>query len=213
MKLHIAARGPAVLDRPQRRQTPSVGSRADDGGTPSSWLAVAAYLRWRRLPIAYLDAVAIGFPLGMAIGRIGDVINGEHHGPPSDLPWAVRNSHPEALTPDPTRAYHSGGLYEVVLAAFIFAIVWPLRHRFRRPTTALWTVVALYGVGRFVMFFARSDSDPLALGLDGAQWTSMGLVIVAVIGLLTAQRRRVPPPTELHSRGRQLTSRRRAVRR
>jgi phosphatidylglycerol:prolipoprotein diacylglycerol transferase len=165
-------------------------------------LAVAAYLRWRRLPIDYLDAVAVGFPLGMAIGRIGDVINGEHYGPRSDLPWAVRNSHPDALTPDRTQAYHSGGLYEVVLAAVIFAVVWPLRDRFRRPTIPLWTVVALYGIGRFVMFFARSDSEPLALGLDGSQWTSVGLVAVATIRLLVARRRRLPPPLELRAKGR-----------
>jgi prolipoprotein diacylglyceryltransferase len=34
---------------------------------------------WRtRRSVEYLDAVAFGLPLGIAIGRIGDVINGEH---------------------------------------------------------------------------------------------------------------------------------------
>jgi hypothetical protein len=35
-------------------------------------------------------------------------------------------------TPNPHFAYQNGGLYEVLLAALIFAIVWPLRHRLRR---------------------------------------------------------------------------------
>lgn len=41
----------------------------------------------------------------------------------------------------------------------MFAVVWPLRDRFRRPLMLLWTVIGLYGGGRFLMFFYRSDSD------------------------------------------------------
>ncbi|MEK6252176.1 MAG: prolipoprotein diacylglyceryl transferase family protein [Actinomycetota bacterium] len=50
--------------------------------------AVAVYLWRTRLSLRYLDALAAGFPLGMAVGRIGDVISGEHYGPPTTLPWA-----------------------------------------------------------------------------------------------------------------------------
>jgi phosphatidylglycerol:prolipoprotein diacylglycerol transferase len=132
----------------------------------------ALYLRLRGLGLRYLDALAAGFPLGMAVGRIGDVINGEHFGPASDLRWAFRYTHPDAEVPSSELAYHSGGFYEVVLALLMLAIVWPLRHRFRRPGMLLWTVIGLYSAGRFAMFFVRSDSETLALGLNGAQWTS-----------------------------------------
>lgn len=60
---------------------------------------VGAYLYWRGLGLSYLDVLAAGFPFGMALGRVGDVINGEHYGPVSDLPWAVRNAHPDADVP------------------------------------------------------------------------------------------------------------------
>lgn len=152
-------------------------------------VAVWIYLRRERLSVRYLDALAAGFPLGMAVGRIGDVINGEHFGPPSSLPWAFRHTHPDADVPNALVSYHSGGFYEVVLAVVIFAIVWPLRHRFQRPLMLLWTVVALYGAGRFVMFFYRSDSEPLAIGLNEAQWTSAALVAAAAIGAWWVARR------------------------
>ncbi len=152
------------------------------GGMIGGASAVALYLRRRRLSISYLDAMAVGFPLGMAVGRIGDVINGEHFGPASDVPWAIRWAHPDAEAPATALAYHSGGLYEVVLALAMLAVVWPLRHRLRRPGLLLATVVALYSAGRFAMFFYRSDSDALAIGLSGAQWTSLALFIIAVIG-------------------------------
>ena len=129
----------------------------------------------------YLDAVAVGLALGVAVGRIGDVINGEHYGPRSDFFLAVRNSHPDSLTPDPQLAYHSGGLYEVLLASLIFAIAWPLRHRLR-PGELTWLVVALFSLGRFFEFFGRSDSPELALGLNNAQWTSLSLLVIALAG-------------------------------
>ncbi len=64
-------------------------------------IAIAATLKARGWSLRYLDAAAIGFPLGMAIGRIGDVINGEHYGPPSDLPWALRQHPSRRQRPQP----------------------------------------------------------------------------------------------------------------
>ncbi len=160
-----------------------------NGGVVLVAVAIAVYIRRAGLSLRYLDAVAVGFALGLAIGRIGDVINGEHYGPPSSFFLAVRNSHPEADTPDPTLAFHSGGLYEVLLGTAIFALLWPLRHRFRRPTMLLWAVVALYAAGRFVESFFRLDSAELALGLSGPQWTSVVLIVVAGLGTLWARRR------------------------
>lgn len=152
-----------------------------DGGFILSAVLVVGYV-WRQgLGARYLDAVAVGLALGVAIGRIGDVINGEHYGPQSDFFLAVRNSDPDALTPNPDLAYHNGGLYEVLLAGLIFCVVWPLRHRLRAGSLT-WLVVALFSLGRFFEFFARSDSPELALGLNNAQWTSLGMLAIALVG-------------------------------
>ena len=91
----------------------------------------------------------------------------------------MRNSHPEALTPNPHLAYHSGGLYEVLIGA----IVWPLRKRLEPwPLALMWLMLALLALGRFAEFFLRSDSADLALGLETAQWTSLLLLGVANAG-------------------------------
>lgn len=173
----------------------------DAGGlaNPAAWLdsygfsfygglifgAGAAALLSRRLGLGlrYLDAIAAGFPLGMAVGRIGDLMNGEHYGPVSDLPWAIRYLNPAAEVPSNAVAYHSGGLYEIVLALAVAAVAWAVRDRLRRPGQLLWTVVGLYAAGRFAMFFYRADSETLALGLNSSQWISLALVAVAAIGL------------------------------
>src|SRR6202795_1363843 len=53
---------------------------------------VGAYIWARRAAFSYwklLDAAGAAAMIGLAIGRIGDVINGEHHGTTTNLPWGV----------------------------------------------------------------------------------------------------------------------------
>ena len=53
-------------------------------------LGAVAYGVIRKLPVMRgLDVGGMGLLLGMAIGRIGDLINGEHIARSSGLPWAV----------------------------------------------------------------------------------------------------------------------------
>jgi phosphatidylglycerol:prolipoprotein diacylglycerol transferase len=164
------------------------------GGFIAAALGIAYYVRRQRLSLSYLDAIAAGLPLGLAIGRIGDVINGEHYGPASNFFLAVRNTHPDALTPNSELAYHSGGLYEVLIGAIVFAIVWPLRKRLEPwPLALMWLMLALLALGRFFEFFLRSDSDDLALGLEIAQWTSLLLLAIAAVGACLTLRRRPAP--------------------
>lgn len=157
------------------------------GGMIGAGLAAVVFLMHRRLDMRYMDALAAGFPMGMAIGRIGDLIYGEHFGAPSSLPWAIKYVHPGAGVPGPDVAYQPGGLYEIVLALMIAVVIWSLRNRFRRSGELLWTVVGLYGLGRSLMFFYRSDSEPLALGLDVSQWISLALVGGSLLGLWVAR--------------------------
>ena len=152
------------------------------GGFIAAAAGIGLYLRRQRLSLGYLDAAAFGLPPGLAVGRIGDVINGEHFGPATDFLLGVRNTHPEALTPSPDLAYHSGGLYEIMLGLLVFAVVWPLRRRLVRQLAMMWLVVALLAAGRFAEFFLRSDSPDLALGLEIAQWTSLALLAATAVG-------------------------------
>ena len=184
--LYLAQHNPAGLVNP----ADWLGTRGFSfyGALVGAPAAVALYLYRARLPVRYLDALAAGFPVGMAVGRIGDLINGEHHGGPSDLPWAIRYTHPDASVPTPDLAYHSGGLYEIVLSLVMVAVLTPLWRRLRAPAALLFATTLLYAVGRFFMFFARDDSG-MTLGLKGAQWLSVVLAAASAVGLWLAVRR------------------------
>lgn len=170
---------------------PLLGTRGFtfDGGVILAAIVLAVYARRSGMSPRYLDAVAVGLPLGVAIGRIGDFINGEHYGSRSDSFLAVRNSNPDALTPNSHFAYQNGGLYEILLAASIFAVMWALRDRLRRPGELAWLVLGLFAAGRFFLFFVRSDSPQLALGLSNTQWTSLVLLVLIIAGWALTSRR------------------------
>jgi phosphatidylglycerol:prolipoprotein diacylglycerol transferase len=185
--LYLVEQEPGDLLRP----TELVGGRGFSiyGAIVLGALAAGAYA-WRRgLGLRHLDALAVGFPLGMAVGRLGDIVNGEHYGPPSDLPWAIAYTHPDAGVPSSAVAYHPGGLYEVVLALAITPLVWWVARRARRPGLVLCSAIGLYGAGRFLMFFYRSDSETIAAGLNAAQLTSLLLVATALAGTWWLSRR------------------------
>lgn len=150
--------------------------------------AMGAYLWRRRLSVRYLDATAVGLALGYAVGRVGDLIAGEHTGQVSHLPWAIAYTHRGAGVPRLGVPYQPGALYEIVLGLVIFAVLWT-RRRQLGPTMAVWWFLGLYSVGRFAMFFYRSDSPVSALGLRTEQWVSLGLLAAAVAGWLLSHRR------------------------
>ena len=164
--------------------------------------AVAVYLWRRQRPLAYLDALAAGFPLGMAVGRIGDLINGEHYGPPTSAPWGFRYTDPGAMVPSSHLAYQSGAFYEILLALGMLAVLWPLGRRLRVPGLLLCLTVAVYALGRFLIFFIIRDTSVVALGLRQAQLTSLGLIAVALIGAWWLWRRGVRPSPEGQERSR-----------
>lgn len=156
--------------------------------------AAALVLRRGRRPVLpYLDLVAAAFPLGMAIGRVGDLISGEHYGSETNLPWGVTYTDPATHVPEVGVAYESGALYEVAFAMVLAAFALLVRRSLPRPGQLLWLVLGLYSLGRFLIFFAVRDVSVVALGLRQAQRTSLALIAVSLAGGLWSLRRPAAP--------------------
>lgn len=162
----------------------------------------AIYAYRRGLPIPrLLDICGLGLILGMAIGRLGDVINGEHHGAAaSGLPFAVRYTHPQTLG-EPGSAVHLAVGYELVWDMVVFAVcAWLLYRRLLpRDSMVFWTMIALYSAGRFVVQFFRLD-QPFFMGLSQAQFLAFAIGALALWILVyqwtSASRAAVSAPTE-----------------
>jgi phosphatidylglycerol:prolipoprotein diacylglycerol transferase len=157
------------------------------GSAIAGWVAA----RRLRLPLGFMfDVTVIGIILGEAIGRIGDIINGEHHAIAcSGLPWCVRYTNPATL--GQTDFVHPVVAYDLLVDLLIFAILLRYWGRVRGRTPegrVFWLYLLLYGGFRFVTSFLRLDPVVLA-GLQEAQLLGLIYVIAAVPALVAAHRR------------------------
>lgn len=159
---------------------------------------LAAYWQARRRGISFgrlLDAAGPGAMLGLAIGRIGDIINGEHHATPTNLPWGVEYVNPATLG-ERFLVVHPEVAYELIWCLLILAALLPLQARLRRtlPAGVLGLLyLGIYAFGRFWLSYVRVNS--LVFGLRQAQWASLLMVVIAAVAipaLILAQRRRRP---------------------
>lgn len=122
------------------------------------------------------DFVAPLVPLGLGFGRIGNFINGELWGKPTDVPWAF-NINGVGL--------HPSQLYEALLEGLVlFVILWTYSAK-QRPYMAVSGMFLLwYGIFRFFIEFYRvpdAHLNYLALG-----WVTMGQVLSVPMILLGA---------------------------
>ena len=131
------------------------------------------------------DAAAPGIALGFAIGRIGDIINGEHHAtactPPEGL--CVGFTHPDTLgQPGPV---HLVVAYDMVWDLSAVALtLWLRRYIGRWPDGVIFWIWALhYAVGRFFLGFLRIGDPIYAFGLRQDQTIGV-LVFAAAVTML-----------------------------
>jgi len=155
---------------------------------------VGAYIWARRSRFSFwkiIDAGGAGAMIGLAIGRIGDVINGEHHGTPTDLPWGVIYVNPDTLG-QPGIAVHPEVAYEMVLTLVLLGALLPFHQRLkaRLPDGVLGLVyLGVYALGRFLLSYYRTD-PAIIDGLRQAQLASLLMVVVAVVAIPILLRRR-----------------------
>jgi phosphatidylglycerol:prolipoprotein diacylglycerol transferase len=129
------------------------------------------------------DAVAVGTPLALAIGRIGCTLNGCCTGIPApDLPWAIVYTHPNSFAPlnvpvHPTQIYH------LLCNLIVFAIVWRLRGKFKPEGGLFFFFLCLFAISDFGIRFLRTDK-PVLWGLRQAQIFDVAILMIFVPWLI-----------------------------
>jgi phosphatidylglycerol:prolipoprotein diacylglycerol transferase len=173
------------------------------GAVLGGFVGGLAYGWFRKLPLRRaLDIAAISLILGMGVGRIGDIINGEHFAKLTDLPWAVRYTHidsPSRLHPscvDPLLGtnveactQHPAVAYEMIGDFLIFGVLL-LLLRVGRPGLAFFSMIFLYSAMRFGVSELRIDSRVVFAGLTVPQVTSLFLLPPSFLGVLYSLRRK-----------------------
>ena len=148
------------------------------------------------------DFVAPLVPLGLAVGRIGNFINGELWGRVTspDAPWAMlfpqaaredityASQHPQwlpFLTEHHMLPRHPSQLYQFALeGVLLFIILWAFSSKPRPVGQVSALFLTGYGLFRFIAEFAREPDDflgLLAMNLSMGQWLSLPMIVIGVV--------------------------------
>jgi phosphatidylglycerol:prolipoprotein diacylglycerol transferase len=197
----------------------STGGLSFYGGLVLAALALYPYLRWSRIGfLTFGDAAAPGALLGRGFGRIGCHLSGDgDYGVPTSLPWGTDYSHgvfppskalarvpeltagfPGGVVPDDL-PMHPTGVYEFLLSALLFALLWAYRARLRPDGRVFMLYLVATGGVRFGLEFLAL-ARPLAFGLTEAQLISLGLILIGAAGLGYSRAQRLSPTPLVRTR-------------
>jgi phosphatidylglycerol:prolipoprotein diacylglycerol transferase len=156
------------------------------GGILGGLLGGALFAWWKGYPLLRgLDIGAAGLLLGQAVGRLGDIVNGEHLAIATDLPWGVIYTSPQSPAfahSVAVGAVHPATSYELVGDLAILGVMLVLFYGlFRyRPGRVFFVYLIGYATMRFFLTYLRVDS---AETLDGLlRVPQLVSVVVVLIG-------------------------------
>ena len=135
------------------------------------------------------DSIVLAVPWGLFWGRIGNFLNSELWGYPTNLPWAVvfTRTDPLLLPRHPSQLYEAFGE-----GVFLGLLLLFLRKHLRFEGTLSFCFMIFYGLIRFcVEFFRVPDSHIGLIGsLSQGQWLCILMVCAGTIGLFFCQKRK-----------------------
>ena len=187
------------------------------GAILGGFLAGAAYSLLKKHPVGVIaDLTAPVMLLSQTIGRLGDIVNGEHCAKATDLFFGFVWTHAETAA----RSCASGFgtieaqpviAYQMIWNLLALAVIWRLRGRLKPDGMLFVLYLALYSVGRFAISFAREDRI-WALGMQEAHYVAL-LVLAVTVPILVIKarfRERTEEAPAVVERGTRAERRRRA---
>lgn len=145
------------------------GGMSFHGGLIGVLIAVFLFKRkFHKTFFQVTDFIAPLFPIGLFFGRIGNFINGELWGRPTDVPWAV-------IFPRVEGARHPSQLYEAGLEGLLlFAVLYYLSNKQLASGRVSGVFLIGYGLSRFIVeFFREPDAH---IGFIAMNWLTMGQI-------------------------------------
>lgn len=151
---------------------------ASHGGTFGLMIALWLYVRKTGLNIwRVLDNIAIATPATAFFIRIGNLMNSEIIGKPTDVPWAFVFQQIDMLP------RHPGQLYEAIAYALLMLIGWSVyRRRPQRVGTGFFFGMCLTYIftARFLIEFTKEIQEPFEASLPINMGQILSLPFIAI---------------------------------
>ena len=135
-----------------------------------AWIAKKYSMPW----LVLTDFIAPLVPIGLFFGRIGNFINQELWGRPTDLPCGMIFPLTDNLSRHPSQIYES-----ITEGIILFIILWVYSSQPRRVGSISAYFLIFYGLFRFIIEFTREPDNFLGLLLldfSMGQWLSLPMI-------------------------------------
>ncbi len=182
------------------------GGLASHGGTIGIMVAIVLYSIFvtKRSPLWTFDRLVIPIALVGALIRIGNLMNHEIYGHPTDLPWGFRfitNIHAWMQGADPifSAPSHPTQLYEAGCYLLLFALLmwmyWK-KNAERRPGLIFGVFFIVLFSSRFLIEFVKNPQEAFEVGmtLNMGQLLSIPFILMGIGLVIYAYMR---PPVQL----------------
>ncbi len=165
------------------------GGLASHGGTIGILLALILYVKkYKRNYLWVLDRIAVPTALTASFIRLGNLMNSEIYGHPTDLPWGFIFERNRETVP-----HHPTQIYESLSYFVIFLILWFLYKKKGKDTPRGMIVglflMMVFGV-RFLVEFVKNNQEAFESNmlLNMGQWLSIPMIILGLIFYLKSRK-------------------------
>jgi len=157
---------------------------ASHGGSVGLIIALILYSRKTKEPILKtLDLIAIVAPLGGCFIRLGNLMNSEIVGIPTNVPWAF------IFVREDNLPRHPGQLYEAIIYLMVFGLMYYL-YRTKREKLQngffFGLVITLIFVARFFIEFIKEKQVPFEaqMQFDMGQLLSLPFIAIGIVFII-----------------------------
>ncbi|MFW6449601.1 MAG: prolipoprotein diacylglyceryl transferase [Nanoarchaeota archaeon] len=142
---------------------------------------IAGYIFCRKKKISsykMADITVIPVAIALALGRIGDFINGELPGRTWQGALCINYENNPYLSSPPEGCRIPSQIIEALKNILIFSALWFARTKKLQEGSLLWLFVLLYGILRFLVEFIRQPDPQLGFFFG---WMTMGQILSGIM--------------------------------
>lgn len=155
------------------------GGMSFHGGLAGAFIAGITIIIRKNMPFTITaDTIIPTAPIGICLGRIGNFINGELFGRPTDVPWGMVFPQGGPMPRHPSQLYEA--FFEGLL---LFVILWFYKDKKKRDGDVFAVFLILYGIFRTFCEFFRLPDPQLGYILGPLSMGQILSLIMTAIGL------------------------------
>jgi phosphatidylglycerol:prolipoprotein diacylglycerol transferase len=165
------------------------GGMSFHGGLIGTIIALILFAKRKSIPVYTIADLAAGVtPVGLGLGRIGNFINGELFGRPTEVDWCM------VFPAGGPVCRHPSQVYEAALEGLLlFTVLWLISRTPHPPGTVFWSFLTGYGLCRFIVEYFREPDTQLGFlfgSFSMGQLLSFPMILIGLFMLILGYQRR-----------------------